>query len=122
MLSTAHQDPNWWKPAEEDVRRDSPRIESAFRKYFHRDVANSGSDLERTPTPSASSDITVSSSSEETSSDVAPAPAESPPFAQPDAAGSAPSAALDAGGLRGRCEIIVCRACPRSWLSLACRC
>jgi hypothetical protein len=127
-----NQDPNWWQPAAEDVRRDGPRIEAAFSKYFHRDVAaNSGSDLERTPTPSASSDATVSSSSEDTSSDVAPAPAEAPPFAQPDAAGSAPSAALDAGGLRGRCAIIVChgnviRYCalralqlpPEAWLRL----
>jgi serine/threonine-protein phosphatase PGAM5 len=31
-------DPNWWRPSLADVRRDSVRIERAFRRYFHRAV------------------------------------------------------------------------------------
>jgi hypothetical protein len=32
-------EPNWWRPAPEDVARDGARLEAAFRAWFHRDVA-----------------------------------------------------------------------------------
>ena len=32
-------EPNWWRPAVADVRRDNVRIERAFKRYFHRAFA-----------------------------------------------------------------------------------
>ena len=124
-------DPNWWHPSDADVRRDGPRIESAYRKYFHRDIAEAPPRSPRAPLLSVSTGATASSSESEhdVSSHVAntPAPAE----AAPDAGGAAPSTPPEAEGTNSRCEIIVChgnviRYCalralqlpPEAWLRL----
>ena len=128
-------DPNWWHPSEADVRRDGPRIEGAFKRYFHRDVSDVPQRSPRTPLLSTSTGATASSS--EVEDDVSshrentPAPAPAPAEAAPDAGGAAPSTPQDAEGTRSRCEIIVChgnviRYCalralqlpPEAWLRL----
>ena len=125
-------DPNWWHPSEADVHRDGPRIESAYRKYFHRDIAEAPPRSPRAPLLSVSTGATASSSDAEhdVSSHAASTPA--PAEAAPDAGGAAPSTPPEAEGTNSRCEIIVChgnviRYCalralqlpPEAWLRLA---
>ena len=126
-------DPNWWHPSDADVRRDGPRIDGAFRKYFHRDVADTPLRSPRAPLLSASTGATASSSDVEhdVSSHQENTPAPAPAEAAPDAGGAAPSTPPEAEGTHSRCEIIVChgnviRYCalralqlpPEAWLRL----
>jgi serine/threonine-protein phosphatase PGAM5 len=88
--------PNWWKPSDADVARDSVRIERSFRRWFHRDVDVAGPPADDVPVGPPRAPLTPVAAA----AAAAPAVAEgSTPVAPPQAA---PVAA------RHRAEILVC--------------